>query len=165
MDLAEQVPALHGDGAAQLGEVEGARDPVGLRIVDKARQGHREAFTVFLLSSACDVSAEDFFQNVCWNVNVVFRFLCKIILRSERSVSYLFEIFQGLIKLEMKLNKVPLTETKAGPPAPLLGHKAIAIRDKLVLDEIFSSFSVSLGQVLQVKHIVLKRPIIHGHSI
>ena len=95
----------------------------------------------------------------------MFRFLCKIILRSEWSVSYLFEIFQGLIKLEMKLNKVFLTETKAGPPGPLLGHKAIAIGDKLVLDEIFSSFSVSLGQVLQVKHIVLKRPIIHGHSI
>ena len=95
----------------------------------------------------------------------MFRFLCKIILRSERSVSYLFEIFQGLIKLEMKLNKVLLTEAKAGPPPPLLGHKAIAIRDKLILDEIFSSFSVSLGQVLQVKHIVLKRPIIHGHSI
>ena len=50
MDLAEQVPALHGDGAAQLGAVERARDPVGLRIVDKARQGHREAFTVLLLS-------------------------------------------------------------------------------------------------------------------
>ena len=51
MDLAEQVPALHGDGAAQLGAVERARYPVGLRVVDKARQGHREAFTVFLLSS------------------------------------------------------------------------------------------------------------------
>ena len=64
----------------------------------------------------------------------MFRFLRQIILRSERSVSYLFEIFQGLIKLEMKLNKVLLTETKAGPPAPLLGHKAIAIGHKLVLD-------------------------------
>ena len=85
------------------------------------------------------------------------RLLCKIILRSERSVSYLFEIFQGLIKLEMKLNKVLLTETKARPPAPLLGHKAIAIGDKFVLDEKFSSLSVSLGQVLQMKNIVLKQ--------
>ena len=95
------------------------------------------------------------------------RFLCKIILRSERSVSYLFEIFQGLIKLEMKLNKVLLTETKARPPAPLLGHKAIAIGDKFVLDEKFSSLSVSLGQVLQMKNIVLKKrtTIIHNHSI
>ena len=57
-----------------------------------------------------------------------------MIFRSEWSVSYLFEIFQGLIKLEMKLNKVSLTETKAGPPAPLLGHKAIAVGHKLVLD-------------------------------
>ena len=95
------------------------------------------------------------------------RFLCKIILRSERSVSYLFEIFQGLIKLEMKLNKVLLTETKARPPAPLLGHKAIAIGDKFVLDEKFSSLSVSLGQVLQMKNIVLEKrtTIIHNHSI
>ena len=95
------------------------------------------------------------------------RFLCKIILRSERSVSYLFEIFQGLIKLEMKLNKVLLTETKARPPAPLLGHKAIAIGHKFVLDEKFSSLSVSLGQVLQMKNIVLKKrtTIIHNHSI
>ena len=95
------------------------------------------------------------------------RFLCKIILRSERSVSYLFEIFQGLIKLEMKLNKVLLTETKARPPAPLLGHKAIAIGHKFVLDEKFSSLSVSLGQVLQMKNIVLEKrtTIIHNHSI
>ena len=95
------------------------------------------------------------------------RFLCKIILRSEWSVSYLFEIFQGLIKLEMKLNKVLLTETKARPPAPLLGHKAIAIGHKFVLDEKFSSLSVSLGQVLQMKNIVLKKrtTIIHNQSI
>ena len=97
----------------------------------------------------------------------MFRFLCKIILRSEWSVSYLFEIFQGLIKLEMKLNKVLLTETKARPPAPLLGHKAIAIGHKFVLDEKFSSLSVSLGQVLQMKNIVLEKrtTIIHNHSI
>ena len=57
----------------------------------------------------------------------------------------------------MKLNKVLLTETKAGPPAPLLGHKAIAIGHKLVLDEKFSSLSVSLGQVLQMKNVALKQ--------
>ena len=85
------------------------------------------------------------------------RFLCKIIFRSEWSVSYLFEIFEGLIKLEMKLNKVLLTETKARPPTSLLGHKAIAIGHKLVFDEKFSSLSVSLGQVLQMKNIVLKQ--------
>ena len=67
----------------------------------------------------------------------------------------------------MKLNKVLLTETKARPPAPLLGHKAIAIGDKFVLDEKFSSLSVSLGQVLQMKNIVLEKrtTIIHNHSI
>ena len=85
------------------------------------------------------------------------RFLCKIIFRSEWSVSYLFEIFEGLIKLEMKLNKVLLTETKARPPTSLLGHKAIAIGDKFVLNEKFSSLSVPLGQVLQINNIVLKQ--------
>ena len=57
----------------------------------------------------------------------------------------------------MKLNKVLLTETKARPPTPLLGYKAIAIRHELVLDEKFSSLSVPLGQVLQMKNIVLKQ--------
>ena len=67
----------------------------------------------------------------------------------------------------MKLNKVLLTETKARPPTPLLGHKAIAIGDKFVLNEKFSSLSVSLGQVLQMKNIVLEKrtTIIHNHSI
>ena len=75
----EEIATARGYLSAEFCAIEGCGNGGGLGVEDQPCQGHGQALLVVPRSCwwrACDVGAEDLFQLVGWDVNVVLWYLC-----------------------------------------------------------------------------------------